>query len=354
MTGLPGKAHLTALTSGRYYKTETIVKHPTLITRRALALGIALASLLPAMDAAKAADWPTKPVRILVGAPPGGTADIVARLFAHELEGPLGQTVIVDYKAGAAGTMAVQSLLHAPRDGYTFLLIQKGIASEVPHAIKVSYDPFKDIVPIAQLTRQGLVFVGNPNLPAKNLAELVAYIKARPGKVDYANFGVGTRGQTIGVQFSGLAGLHTGTVSYKGSPPALQDIMGGEVPLMFDGPATSLPFIKSGKLRAFAVAFPQRISALPNVPTFKELGYPDLDEVGWMGLWSAAGVPPTVLAKLRDATLKAMQSPELRRKIEDLGMEIGSPATTEELSKDVRESSERQGKLLRSINFTPE
>ncbi|MBV8271990.1 MAG: tripartite tricarboxylate transporter substrate binding protein [Cupriavidus sp.] len=315
---------------------------------------IGLVPLLAAAPAANAADWPTKPVRILVGAPPGGTADIVARLVAHELQGPLGQSVIVDYKAGAAGTIAVQSMLSAPRDGYTFLLIQKGIASEVPNAIKVSYDPFKDIVPIAQLTRQGLILVGNPSLPAKDLPELVKYIKANPGKIDYANFGIGMRGQTIGVQFNRLAGLDTGTVSYKGSPPALQDVMGGQVPLMFDAPATSLTFIKAGKLRAFAVAFPQRMSALPNVPTFKELGYPGLDEVGWMGLWSAPGVPPAVIAKMREATLKAIQSPDLKRKIEDLGLLFCWAGTTEELSRDVRESHERQGKLLRSIHFVPE
>jgi len=316
---------------------------------------LAFGTMMPLMEAANAAadEWPTKPVRILVGAPPGGTADIVARLFAYELQGSLGQPVVVDYKSGAGGTIAVQSLLSARRDGYTFLLIQKGIAAEVPHAIKVSYDPFQDIVPIAQLTRQGLILVGNPNLPAKNLGELVKYIKANPGKIDYANFGIGLRGQTIGVQFNRLAGLDTGMVSYKGSPPALQDIMGGQVPLMFDAPATSLPFIVSGKLRAFAVAFPKRMSALPNVPTFAELGYPDLNEVGWMGLWSTPGVPPEVIARMRDATLKAMQSAKLRKKIEDLGMDIGSSATPDELRKDVRESYERQGKLLRSINFTP-
>ncbi len=330
------------------------MKHFTLIARRALALAVAFGSLMPAMNAAQAAEWPTKPVRILVGAPPGGTADILARLYAHELEGALGQAVIVDYKSGAAGTIAVQGLLSAPRDGYTFLLIQKGIASEVPHAIKVSYDPFKDIVPIAQLTRQGLVLVGHPSVPAKNLPELVTYIKANPGKVDYANFGIGMRGQTIGVQFNRLAGLETGTVSYKGSPAALMDIMGGLVPLMFDGPATSMPFIKSGKLRAYAVAFPKRIPALPDVPTFAELGYPDLSEVSWMGLWSAPGVPPAVVAKVRDATIKTMQSPVLRQKIEDLGMDIGSSATPEELSRDVRESSQRQGRLLQSIGFKRE
>lgn len=330
------------------------MKRHALKARTTLGLAVAVGSVVFAMSTVHAADWPSKPVRILVGAPSGGTADIVARLLAHELQRPLGQSVIVDYKAGAAGTIAVQGMLSAPRDGYTFLLIQKGIASEVPQAIKVSYDPFKDIVPIAQLTRQGLVLVGNPSLPAKNLPELVAHMKANPGKLDYANFGIGLRGQTIGVQFNRLAGVDAGAVSYKGSPPALQDVMGGQVPLMFDGPATSLPFIKAGKLRAYAVAFPQRISALPNVPTFAELGYPELNEVGWMGLWSAPGVPSAVIAKMRDATLKALQSPELRRKIQDLGMEIGSAATTEELAKDIHESYERQGKLLQSIHFTPQ
>ncbi|GAB7542309.1 Bug family tripartite tricarboxylate transporter substrate binding protein [Cupriavidus sp. 8B] len=330
------------------------MKRVPLIARQTLALTIAFVPLLSTAPAANAAEWPTRPVRIIVGAPPGGTADIVARLFAHELQRPLGQAVIVDNKAGAAGTIGVHGLLSAPRDGYTFLLIQKGIASEVPHTMQTSYDPFKDIVPITQLTRQGLVLVGNPGLPAKNLGELITYVKANPGKVDYANFGVGLRGQTIGVQFNRLAGLTTGTVSYKGSPPALQDVMGGHVPLMFDGPATSLPFIKAGKLKAFAIAYPKRISALPDLPTFAELGFPALKEVSWMGLWSAPGVPSAVVARMRDATLKVMQSPDIRKKIEDLGMEIGSPATSEELSADVRESSERQGELLRSINFKPE
>jgi tripartite-type tricarboxylate transporter receptor subunit TctC len=322
--------------------------------RQALALMIASTALLPVAQTANAAEWPGKPVRIIVGAPPGGTADILARLFAHELQRPLGQPVIVDNKAGAAGTIGVHGMLSAPRDGYTFLLIQKGIVAEVPHVMKVTFDPFKDLVPVTQLTRQGLVLVGKPGLPAKNLAELIAYIKANPGKIDYANFGAGMRGQTIGVQFNRLAGLNTGTVSYKGSPPALQDVMGGHVPLMFDGPATSLPFIKSGQLKAFAIAYPKRIPALPDVPTFAELGFPDLKEVSWMGLWSAPGVPPDVVARMREATLKVMQSRDVQKKIEDLGMEIGSAATSEELSRDARESYERQGKLLRSINFTPD
>ncbi|KWR81820.1 Bug family tripartite tricarboxylate transporter substrate binding protein [Cupriavidus sp. IDO] len=326
----------------------------TQIVRQGMALTLAFGSLVPAMDAAQAAEWPGKPVRILVGAPPGGTADIVARLIAHELEAPLGQTVIVDYKPGAGGSIAVQSMLSSPRDGYTFLLIQKGIASEVPHVVKAPYDPFKDIVPIAQLTQSSLILVGNPGLRAKNLGELVTYIKANPGKLDYANFGVGTRGQTMGVQFNRLAGLDVGTVNYKGSPPALQDVMGGQVPLMFDGPATSMPFIKAGKLRAYAVASPRRMAALPNVPTFSELGYPDLRDVSWMALWSASGVPSAVIAKMRDATLKVTQSPALRPKLEGIGMEPGSLATTEELLKDAHESYERQGKLLRSINFTPD
>ncbi|AOZ08559.1 tripartite tricarboxylate transporter substrate binding protein [Cupriavidus malaysiensis] len=319
-----------------------------------LALALALGALAPAMRTAAAAEWPARPLRILLGAPPGGTADIVARLYAVELQRALGQPVIVDYKPGAAGTIAVQTMLSAPRDGYTFLLIQKGIAAEVPHAIKVSYDPFKDIVPVAQLTRQGLMLVGNPGLPAKSLAELVAYIKANPGKLDYANFGIGLRGQTIGVQFNRLAGLQTGSVNYKGSPPALQDIMGGQVALMFDGPASSLPLIKGGRLRAFAIAFPKRIAALPDVPTFAELGYPELNEVGWMGLWAASGVPPAIVAKVREAAIQAMQSRGLQKKLEELGMEAGTPVATEALARDVRESYERQGALLRSIGFTPQ
>ena len=303
---------------------------------------------------AMAQDWPSKPVRIVVGGPAGGTADALARLVAEGLGPALGKPVIVEAKPGAAGAIAVNDLLTSPHDGHTLLLIQGGIVSETPLAYKVVYDPFKSLKPLVQLSRQGLILVGNKQLPAQNLKELVTYMKGRKEAVNYASYAAGMRGHTSGVQLARLIGVEMNHVGYKGSPPALQDLMGGHVSLMFDGPATSLPLIKSGKIKAYAVNFPTRISALPDVPTFTELGYPALSDVGWMALWSTPDVPAAVQARVRELTLLAMKQPKVQERIKTLGMENGLPLSSEELSRDLRQAHERQGELLRTINYKPE
>ncbi|CAJ95797.1 Tripartite-type tricarboxylate transporter, extracytoplasmic receptor component TctC [Cupriavidus necator] len=317
-----------------------------------LALSVALPAALPSTAQAQA--WPTKVVRIVVGGPAGGTADILGRLLAEGLTQSLGKPVIVEQKPGGAGAIAVNTLLSAPHDGHTLLLIQGGIVSETPLALKVSFDPFKDLKPVAQVARTGLVLVGNPKLPAKNFSELLAYIKSKPGQIDYASYAAGMRGQTIGVQFNRLAGVDMKHVGYKGSPPALQDVMGGHVPLMFDGLATSLPLIKSGKLKAYAVAYPKRIPALPDVPTFAEVGFPAMTEPGWMGVWLPPDVPAAVQEKIRNATLAIVQQPGYRERVEAMGMDAGQPLSSEALSRDARAAHERQAELLRSIHFVPE
>ncbi|MHA7683793.1 Bug family tripartite tricarboxylate transporter substrate binding protein [Cupriavidus sp. PET2-C1] len=317
-----------------------------------LALSLALPAVLPSTAYAQA--WPAKPIRIVVGGPAGGTADTLGRLLAEGMTHAFGKPVIVESRPGAAGAIAVGALLSSPHDGYTLLLIQGGIVSETPLAVKVSFNPFKDLKPIAQVARTGLVLVGNPKLPAKNLSELVSYIKGNPGKVDYASYATGMRGQTMGVQFNRLAGLDMDHVGYKGSPPALQDVMGGHVPLMFDGLATSLPLISAGKLKAYAVAYPKRIPALPDVPTVAELGYPAMTESGWMGLWVPPDVPDAVQEKIRAVTLQVTQQQGTRDRITAMGMEAGLPLSSDALSKEARAAYERQGELLRSIHFVPE
>lgn len=316
---------------------------------------MAAALLVGAMvSAAHAQEWPSKPVRIVVGGPSGGTADALARIVAEGLGASLGKPVIVEAKPGAAGAIAVNELLKPPHDGHTLLLIQGGIVTETPQAYPVTYKPFTDLKPLVQVSRQGLILLGNADLEAKTLKELVAQIKSRKGGMDYASYAAGMRGHTSGVQFARLAKVELKHIGYKGSPPALQDVMGGHVPLMFDGPATALPLIKSGKVKAFAVNFPTRITALPDVPTFTELGYPALNEVGWMGLWSTADVPLAVQSKVREWTLQHLQQAKVRQRIEAMGMEAGLPLTPDELSKDLRAGYERQGELLRSIQYKPE
>ena len=203
------------------------MQHPQNPLRRALLGAIAGAAVLATTPAAFAQAYPSKPIRLVVVSPAGGSSDIVARALADGLTPLLGQTVIVDNKPGGLGAVGVQDMLLAPHDGHTFLVAPNGLVSEVPHIAKPRFDPFKDIKPLAELARSGLVMVGNAGLPASNLKEVVAHVKANPGKLSHASFSTGTVSHTMGVELSKLAGLDMTHVGYKGSPPALQDVMGG-------------------------------------------------------------------------------------------------------------------------------
>ncbi|MBT2303874.1 tripartite tricarboxylate transporter substrate binding protein [Variovorax paradoxus] len=213
----------------------------------------------------------------------------------------------------------------APHDGYTVLVGVNSLVSEIPHIIKMRNDMSKEIKPLVELGRGGLVMVGGPGVPAKNFGELMSWIKTNPGKVSYASYTPGTVSHVIGLQLNKAAGLDMTHVGYKGSTPALTDVVGGHVPLMFDGMATSLPMIKSGKIKAFAVSTPKRSPLLPEVPTFAELGYPQLETVAWMGLWVKPDVPAAMQNSIR-----------------------------EELSKSLSADYRRVGEVLKSIDFKPE
>ncbi|MBL8287280.1 MAG: tripartite tricarboxylate transporter substrate binding protein [Rubrivivax sp.] len=326
----------------------------TRTTRRAALGALAGAAWLAAAPRAFAQAWPARPVRILVGAPPGGTSDIVARLLAEGLQKEWGQPVIVEGKPGAAGMIAMQDFLGQSADGHTLLVAPNAVVTEIPHIIKVRFDPFRDVKPLAELARSGLVLVGHPSLPARNVAEVVAHAKANPGKVSYASYSAGTLSHTMGLELNKAAGIDLNHVPYKGSPPALQDVMGGHVALMFDGPATSIPMIKGGKIRAFAVSGPRRNPALPDVPTFAEQGFAMLDEVAWMGLWARPDVPADVQAKIRQAALKVMQQPAVQARLAELGNDAGSGAGAEELARSLRAAFDKQGATLRALGIRPQ
>ena len=196
--------------------------------------------------------------------------------------------------------------------------------------------------------------VGARSLPANDFAGVIAYVKANPGKVAYASYTPGTMSHLLGLQLNKAAGIEMTHVGYKGSSPALIDVMGGHVALMFDGMATSLPLIKSGKIKAFAVSTPARAPALPDVPTFAELGYPQLEVLGWIALWSTPDLAPPVQARLREATLKALARPQLRERLQEIGYEAGAPRSSEEMSRSLRADFERVGAMLRSIGFKPQ
>ncbi|MFO1329950.1 MAG: tripartite tricarboxylate transporter substrate binding protein [Rubrivivax sp.] len=328
---------------------------PFAAARRRLLLATAatLALAVPALQAQPLSD---KPIRILVGAPAGGTADILARLVGDGLAKGLGQPVIVDNKPGALGAIVMESFLSAPRDGHTLLLSVNGLFTEVPHTLKPKYDPLKDVKPLVEVAGSGLVLVGNAALPPRNMAELVSYVKANPGKINFASYTPGTLSHVMGLQLNKAAGLDMQHIGYKGSPPALQDVMGGQVQFMFDGLATSIPNIKGGKLRAFAVSAPERSFALPDVPTLAELGYAEMTRTAWLGLWVHPDAPAAAQQRIRDETLKALAVPALRERLMGLGLNVNTtkPPTPDEMWKSIAADHKAMGDALRAVNYKPE
>ena len=318
-----------------------------------LAMGMALSAIAVCVQAQPLSD---RPVRIVVGAPAGGTADIIARLVGNAMSTGLGQPVVVDNKPGAGGAIAMDAMLTAPKDGHTVLLSVNALVTELPYSLKPKYDPFKDLIPMVELAGSGLVLVGNAALPPKDLKEMIAYVKANPGKINFASYTPGTLSHVLGLQLNQLAGLDMNHVGYKGSPPALQDVMGGSVQFMFDGLATSVPNIKGGKLRAFAVTSPQRSHALPDVPTMAELGFKDMTRTAWLGLWTVPGHPDAVLKRIREEALKALATPGVRDRLMAVGLNVNvqNPPSVEQMAKSLVDDYESVGVMLKSVNYKPE
>ena len=335
-------------------KAKTPASPAIALRRLGMAVMVMTAGLALPAQAQQAVDWPSKPIRLIVTGPAGGTADILARLLAEGLQQDLKQPVIVDSKAGASGALGIHELKASGKSGYTFLVIQDGALSEAPLAQKVSYDPFKDLTPLAQLTRTGLVMVANKDLPFQSLPEFISYAQKQPDGVPFASYATGFKAHTSGMQLGQLAKINMRHVGYKGSPPALVDLMGGHIPVMFDGVTTSLPLIRSGKIKALATIYPTRLQALPDVPTFKELGYPQLSKPGWFALWSHPQTPAAIQQKMRDAALAHFSKETVLKQTASIGMEPGLPVTTAEMIADLKDASQKQAALLKSIGYKPE
>lgn len=323
-------------------------------TRRTLLLA-AIASSLAFKVGAQT--LPTdRPIRLLVGAPAGGTADVLARVVGEAMSKSLGQPVIVENKPGAGGAIVMDSFLSSARDGLTYLVSVNSLVTELPYTFKPKYDPFTAIKPLVDLGSGGLVLVSAASLPPKNLQELITYIKARPGKINFASYSTGTLSHVLGLQLNQLAGLDMNHVGYKGSPPALTDVIGGQVEVMFDGQATSIPMIKGGKLKAYAISSAKRSPALPDVPTLAELGFPAMTRLGSMQLYTLPGVPASIQQRVREEALNALAQPSVRNRIEPLGLATDpkNPRTPEQLDKNQRDDYTVVGEILRSVNYKPE
>lgn len=314
-----------------------------------------LLRLLPgvaaALLAAPAAGWSDKPVRFIVPAPAGGTADTAARLVAERISASIGQPVIVENRPGGGGAIAIHALVSAPADGQTLFVGAQNVLTEVPLVLKVSFDPFRDLKPVAEMARSSLVLVSHPGFKADTLQEVIAYAKANPGKLSYASYSAGTVSHYAGLVLNQGAGIDVLHVPYKGSPPALQDVVGGQVALMFDGLVTSLPLIKSGKLKALAVASRTRSNLLPQVPTFEELGYPDFEFGNWIGAIASAKMSAELIARINAVIVKAVSAQDLRSRLAELGFEHSPPSTPLQLDRSVRSDYERNAGIVKAFNI---
>ncbi|MBA3774944.1 MAG: tripartite tricarboxylate transporter substrate binding protein [Betaproteobacteria bacterium] len=285
-----------------------------------LIAGLALA-LTAASTHAQA--WPSKPIRYIVPFAPGGTTDILARTVGDKLAIALGQPVVIENKPGAGGGVGAEITAKSAPDGYT---IMGGTIST--HAINASlykslpYDPVRDFAPIVLVARVPNMLVVHPDVPAKNVAELVALLRANPGKYTFASAGNGTSQHLSGELFKSMAGAEMQHVPYKGSPPALQDVMGGQVSMTFDNITTAWPLAKGGKLRALAVTTAKRSAIAPDVPTLAEAGLPGFEVGSWQGVFAPAGTPPDIVKRLNAEIVKILNTPDVRDKLAALGAEV--------------------------------
>ena len=268
--------------------------------------------------------YPTKPVRIVVPYPAGGPTDVAARILAQELGERLGQTFIVDNRPGAGGMLGAADVVRSAPDGYT-LLVNASAHVIYPAIFKsVSYDVIEDFTPVSQLVAVPLLLVVSPKVQAKNLSELVAHAKSRPGQMSYASAGYGGAPHLAGEQLKQMAGIDVVHIPYKGSAPALSDLIGGQVDYMFDSMSSSMKFVQAGKLRAFAVSTAQRSPLTPDVPTVAEAAVPGYELMNWYGFWAPKGMDPALAERISAETAAAFAKPSVVARIRELG---ATPAT---------------------------
>ncbi len=328
------------------------MKNTHRLGRRQLIQAVAFA-LTMVGGSAMAQAWPSKPVTLIVPFPAGGTTDVLARALGEKLTLSLGQTVIVESKPGAGATLGADYVAKAKADGYTLLVgaVHHTIASSVYR--KLPYDFQKDLAPVTTIALVPNVLVVNASTPAKSVAELVTMLKAKPGDYTYGSNGNGTAQHLIGTQFQNLTGAQLVHVPYKGSGPLATDLLGGQVTMSFDTVTPVLQHIKAGKLRALAVTTAKRSSALPDVPTLDEAGLKGFDIGTWFGVLAPAATPKDIVARLNTEMVKVIQSPEFRKRMDEIGAEpIGN--SSEQMAQQIKAETEKFGRLVKDAKVTIE
>jgi tripartite-type tricarboxylate transporter receptor subunit TctC len=325
------------------------------VARRAFvqgALAGALAGAPLAPSSARAGDYPARPVRVIVPYAPGGALDTVARVLAAPLGDALGQAIVIYNRSGGGGLVGMNEAAKSPPDGYTLLIDHSGLTYMPGLHAELPFDPVKDFAGIITAVSGSYVLAVNNDMPIRSVAELIAYAKSKPGKLSYGSAGVGTSIHLAGEFFARSAGIDIVHVPYKGAAPAVTDLVGGQIPMMF-GPTTDiLPLARAGKIRALAVTSPERSKLAPELPTVAE-ALPGYEVVGWYGLAAPAGTPMDVIAKLNAVTNRVLQAPDLIAKYNGLGFEpVGG--TPEEAGARIKSDVARWTKIIRDAGIKPQ
>ncbi len=314
---------------------------------------LALSALVvnPATAADAAADFPNKPIKIVVPYPPGGSTDVLARTLGQKLSTRFGQPVIVENRAGASGNLGANYAAKSPADGYTIFLGTSTALAVNPHLYSsLPYDAQKDFAPLILATTLPSLVVVNPSVPAKSMKELNEYLKNSGGKVNYASSGNGTPAHLGAEMYKKMTGIQMTHVPYKGGAPALADLVGGQTSLMFAILPESWPLVKDGRLRALAITTLQRSSLMPDLPTVAESGVPDYELVGWYGFLVPTGTPKEIVAKLNKAFDEALQEKDVRDKLSGMGFQVEGGAP-ERLGDLMRSESKKWGQVVKDANI---
>ena len=321
-----------------------------MIRRRHLALA---AAGLPLAAQAQVADWPNRPIRLVSPFPPGGAADLTARIMAEELTGALRQSVVVENRTGVGGAVGSEFVARATPDGYTWLLASTGPFAITPELVRLNFDPARDLAPVAMVSIVPSVFVVNAAVPANNMAELIALARARPGQLSYASGGNGTAQHLFGEMLKQMAGLDIQHVPYRGGGPALTDTIAGRVQILCDTLPLSLPHIREGRVRAVGVTTAQRHPSLPDVPTVAESGVPGYEAVGWYGMAAPAGTPEALVARMNREVNALLEKPSLKERMSAQGSDplAMTPAA---FQARIAEDRARWARVIRDGNIRPD
>lgn len=311
---------------------------------RKLLVALAAAAL---STVAAAQAYPSKPIRIIVPYPPGGTSDILARAIGPGITAALGQPVIIENKPGSTGNVGADFVAKSPADGYTLLLGDIGSLAIGPSIFKdLPFDPVKDFAPVVMVAYSPHLLVVNPSVQAKDVKELVALAKAQPGKLNFAVSGIGGANHLAGVDFALRSGIKWAYIPYKGGSQALTDMTGGQGDVMFNGMLATYPMVKGGKLRAIAISSAKRFSAAPDIPTVAESGFPGFETGSFQGIVAPAGTPPDIVNKLHQTITKLLATPEMQERLVNAGAET-RPGTPAEFGTFVRDEKARWAKVVK-------